>query len=66
MYVCGAFDHTFEDAMGAYYGKAQNRWHDILMRNKYSIDIRQRYSELYDEKETDLKNLVKYYDDLKD
>ena len=52
--------------MGAYYGKAQNRWHDILMRNKYSIDIRQRYSELYDEKNTDLKNLVKYYDSLKD
>lgn len=65
-HVRSAFDKTFEDAMGAYYGKAQNRWHDIMMRNAYSIDLRQRYSELYDEKETDLKNLVKYYDDLKD
>ncbi|MBQ7332941.1 MAG: hypothetical protein IJW38_01160 [Clostridia bacterium] len=65
-HVRSAFDKTFEDAMGAYYGKAQNRWHDILMRAEYSTDLRQRYSELYDEKETDLKNLVKYYDDLKD
>ncbi len=65
-HVRSAFDKTFEDAMGAYYGKPHNRWHDILLSNKYSIDLRQRYSELYDEKETDLKNLVKYYDDLKD
>ena len=65
-HVRSAFDKTFEDAMGAYYGQAENRWHDIMMRNKYSIDLRQRYSELYDEKELDLQNLVKYYDDLKD
>ncbi len=65
-HVRSAFDKTFEDAMGAYYGKEGNRWHSIMKDNRYSVDLRQRYSEIYDEKEADLKNLVKYYDDLKD
>ena len=65
-HVRSAFDKTFEDAMGAFYGKSQNRWHDIMMRKSYSYDLRTRYSELYNEKEADLENLVKYYDQLKD
>ena len=65
-HVRSAFDKTFEDAMGAFYEKSENRWHDILMRNRFSIDLRQRYNELYDVKEGDLENLVKYFDGLPD
>ena len=65
-HVRSAFDKTFEDAMGAFYEAPERRWHHILMSNKYSIDLRKDYTSLYDSKEADLQNLVKFYDGLPD
>lgn len=62
--VRSAFDKTFEDAMGMFYDTAGNRWHDVLMRAQYQVDMRKSYSDLYDTKEGQLTNLLKYYDGL--
>lgn len=61
--VRSAFDKTFEDAMGMFYQKTENRWHDRLMQSKYTLgeQMRQIYNELYPEKVADLKNLVTFY-----
>jgi len=64
--VRSAFDKTFEDAIGEFYGKQNERWHAILISNKYQMDIRGDYQSLYQSKQTDLGNLIKQYDVLPD
>lgn len=61
-----AFDKTFEDAIGEFYGKSKERWHTKLYTSHYSMDIRGDYQSLYNSKETDLQNLIKQYDVLPD
>lgn len=64
--VRSAFDKTFEDAMGAYYQKSEQRWHNILLSNRYDIDLRGKYEEYYSSKQGDLNNLLVYYEGLED
>ncbi len=61
-----AFDKTFEDAIGEFYGKQKERWHTKLYTSGFNMDIRGDYQSLYNSKETDLKNLIKQYDVLPD
>ena len=62
--VRSAFDKTFEDAIGEFYGKQKERWHAILISNKYKMDMRGDYQSLYGSKQDDLTNLIKQYDVL--
>ena len=62
--VRSAFDKTFEDAIGEFYGKQKERWHAILIANKYQMDMRGDYQSLYASKQDDLTNLIKQYDVL--
>ncbi len=64
--VRSAFDKTFEDAIGEFYGKSAERWHAILIKNMYQMDIRGDYQSLYGSKQDDLTNLIKQYDVLPD
>ena len=65
-HVRSAFDKTFEDAMGVYYGKSTERWSYQLQQHHYDVDLRQFYNTHIESKQADLENLITYFDDLKD
>ncbi len=62
-----AFDKTWEDAMGLYEQKEDERWNSILIAGKFKVpDFETKYDDLVGVKQTRLDNLVSYYDQLGD
>lgn len=64
--VRSAFDKTFEDALGEFYDKADERWHSIILNKNYNLDIRNDYKSLIDSKISDLDALINQFQVLPD
>ncbi len=65
--VRSAFDKTFEDAMGVFNQKENERWHNYLHSQNFQVpEFRQIYNQLIDSKKASLANLVIYYNQLDD
>lgn len=60
--VRSSFDKAMEDALGVFNTAAyENKWHSILMRYEFQINIRTEYSEKYSLKQSILDDLNKAY-----
>ena len=70
-HVRNVFDKTYEDVMGDFNGQTDQaatyrRWHEILRLSKFQIpNMGTIYAERKDEKSSDLKNVIKAWNNLK-
>ncbi len=63
--VRSAFDKTFEDAVGIYGSKKEDRWHDILAAACYEEEnMRQKYQDKINDKKQRLKQLYEEFGGL--
>ena len=60
-----AFDKTFEDAIGRFYGTEDSKsWASIISSKDFKLNIRGDYQSIVDAKNVHLVNLEKYYTEL--